>query len=296
MKLTVGPVAYYWPRAEMNAFYRDIADSEVDRVYLGETVCSKRSELNAADYLTLAQEFREAGKEVVLSTLTLLEAPGELKALRRFCEQREFLVEANDMAAVQFLSEQRLPFVVGSAINCYNPSTFVQLVNLGMVGWNIPVELSRDWLAALLADPVARAKRKETWVEVLGFGYLPLAYSARCFTARSVDRSKDDCRLVCLNYPGGRKVRSQDGSEVFTLNGIQTQSGQRYNLINDLAGMHGLVDAIRLCPEPDQTLNWITAFHDALNASPSETQYRRLPETDVNGYWHKLEGMRHVNE
>lgn len=296
MKLTVGPVAYYWPRAEMNAFYRDIADSKVDRVYLGETVCSKRSELTAADYVALAQELREAGKEVVLSTLTLLEAPGELKALRRLCEQREFLVEANDMAAVQFLSEQRLPFVVGSAINCYNPSTFVQLVELGMIGWNMPVELSRDWLTALLADPMANVKRKDVWVEVFGFGYLPLAYSARCFTARSVNRSKDDCRLVCLNYPGGRKANSQDGTEVFTLNGIQTQSGQRYNLIDDLAGMSGMVDAVRLSPVPDQTLDWIAAFHEALFTQRGETQQCRLPEADVNGYWHKIEGMRHVNQ
>lgn len=296
MKLSVGPVAYYWPKAVMEAFYRDIADSKADRVYLGETVCSKRSELTAADYLTLAHQLREAGKEVVLSTLTLLEAPGELNALRRYCEQRDFLVEANDMAAVQFLSEQQIPFVVGSAINCYNPSTFAQLADLGMVGWNMPVELSRDWLEDLLADPVASSRRNRVWVEVQGFGHLPLAYSARCFTARSVDRSKDDCRLVCLNYPGGRKVRSQDGTDVFNLNGIQTQSGQRYNLINDLAGMKGLVDAIRLNPEPEQTLDWIEAFYGALHARPGEVHKTELPEADINGYWHKIEGMRHVNE
>lgn len=296
MKLSVGPVTYYWPRAEMSAFYRDIADSEADRVYLGETVCSKRSELSAADYLAMAHQLREAGKEVVLSTLTLLEAPGELNALRRLCEQREFMVEANDMAAVQFLSEQKLPFVVGSAINCYNPSTFAQLASLGMIGWNMPVELSRDWLASMLAGPQIRAIRSGVWVEVLAFGYLPLAYSARCFTARSVNRSKDDCRLVCLNYPGGRKVHSQDGTEVFTLNGIQTQSGQRNNLIDDLDGMVSLVDAVRISPEPNQTLHWIRAFYDALNAEPGEAQKTPMPTADVNGYWHKIEGMKHVNE
>lgn len=291
MKLTIGPVSYYWPKAEMFAFYQSVAESPADRVYLGETVCSKRNELSMNDYMDVAHQLKEAGKEVVLSTLTLLEAPGELKTLRRYCEQGEFLVEANDMAAVQFLREQGLPFVVGSAINCYNPSTFVQLADLGMIGWNMPVELSREWLINLLADAEVRQRRSRVWVEVMAFGHLPLAYSARCFTARSLNRSKDECRLVCLEYPQGRSVSSQDGQELFTLNGIQTQSGQRYNLINDLNEMHAIVDAVRLSPQPDQTLIWLSEFSQALN---DKTYQINLPESDINGYWHKVEGMRHV--
>ncbi len=53
-----------------------------------------------------------------------------------------------------------------------------------------------------------------------------LAYSARCFTARSENRAKDDCETCCQKkYPQGRQVLSQENQQVFVLNGIQTQSG-----------------------------------------------------------------------
>lgn len=71
-------------------FYRQAAESAVDIVYLGETVCSKRRELKFADWLQVAHELREAGKQVVLSTMTLLEAPSELRELRKYCDNGEF--------------------------------------------------------------------------------------------------------------------------------------------------------------------------------------------------------------
>ena len=291
MKLSLAPIGYFWPKARVQAFYEDVAHSPVDRVYLGETICSKRRELSLEDYLDIARRLRQSGKEVVLSTLTLLEAPGELKELQYSCDQLDVTVEANDMAAVQRLSEQGRPFVVGNAINCYNPHTVCRLVELGMTTWNPPVELSREWLMDLLADPEVQDVRDRFEVEVFSFGYLPLAYSARCFTARSEDRPKDDCRLCCINYPNGRTVYSQDNEAIFTLNGIQTQSGQRYNLLNDLSTMRGLVDVVRLSPQADGTMEWIEQFHNAIHNDPVSTE---IPETDINGYWHKVEGMRHV--
>ncbi|MFW9289916.1 hypothetical protein, partial [Glaesserella parasuis] len=91
--------------------------------------------------------------------------------------------------------------------------------------WVMPVELSRDWLVNMLNGCDALGIREQFEVEVTGYGYLPLAYSARCFTARSENRAKDDCELCCLNYPNGRLTESQEGQAVFVLNGIQTQSG-----------------------------------------------------------------------
>lgn len=291
MKVSLAPIGYFWSKATVQAFYEDVATSPVDRVYIGETVCSKRRELSLDDYLDMARRLQQSGKEVVLSTLTLLEAPGELKELQHACDQHDITVEANDMAAVQRLSEQGRPFVAGNAINCYNPRTVRRLVDLGMTTWNPPVELSREWLSDLLADPEVQEVRDRFDVEVFSFGYLPLAYSARCFTARSEDRPKDDCRLCCINYPNGRTVYSQDNESVFTLNGIQTQSGQRYNLLNDLDSMRGLVDVVRLSPQAEGTMAWIEQFHNAIHNDPISTE---IPESDINGYWHKLEGMRHV--
>lgn len=54
----------------------------------------------------------------------------------------------------------------------------------------MPVELSRDWLQNTLAECEQLGIRGQFETEVFSYGYLPLAYSARCFTARAEDRAK----------------------------------------------------------------------------------------------------------
>jgi hypothetical protein len=106
-----------------------------------------------------------------------------------------------------------------------------------MQRWVMPVELSRDWLMQLNQD--LGRERQQFEVEVFAYGHLPLAYSARCFTARSLDRPKDNCELACIHYPTGRLASSREGQKVFNLNGIQTQSGYCYNLGNEPGGWRG---------------------------------------------------------
>ena len=287
MKFSLGPVQYFWPKAQMQQFYQQAADSSIDIVYLGETVCSKRRELKLADYMELAHMLREAGKQVCLSTMTLLEAPSELRELRKYVENGEFLIEANDVGAISLLQEQSLPFVAGAAINCYNQHTLRRLVGMGMNRWVMPVELSQQWLSSILQQSVITDIRDCFTTEVFSFGHLPLAWSGRCFTARSENRSKDQCELCCIKYPQGRKVNSQDGSQIFILNGIQTQSGHRYNLINQLQTMQGLVDIVRLSPEVEGTFSWLDKFKANINGQAPQV----LAATDSNGYWLQLAGM-----
>ena len=64
LKLSLGPLLYYWPRDTTIAFYDAVAQMPVDIVYLGETVCSRRHELRLADWLEIAGRLRAAGKEV----------------------------------------------------------------------------------------------------------------------------------------------------------------------------------------------------------------------------------------
>lgn len=290
LKFSLGPILYFWPKTKVEQFYRQAAESEVDVVYLGETVCSKRRELRLNDYLSIAHQLREAGKEVVLSTMTLLESPADLRELQRYCDNGEFTLEANDFGAIGLLQEQGLPFVAGAAINCYNQHTLRRLVNMGMRRWLMPVELSRDWLAQILAQPETHECRDAFEVEVFGFGHLPLAWSARCFTARSENRPKDQCDLCCIKYPSGRPVYNQEGERLFTLNGIQTQSGDRYNLVNEMAGMDGLVDVVRLSPQPEETFDWLETFRRACK----EPHRQPLEPGDVNGYWHTMAGIVQV--
>ncbi len=72
------------------------------------------------------------------------------------------------------------------------------------------IELSRDWLANTLTECEALGIRQQFETEVFSYGYLPLAYSARCFTARAENKAKDDCETCCIKYPQGITVNSQE--------------------------------------------------------------------------------------
>ncbi|MBA1331844.1 protease, partial [Candidatus Endoriftia persephone str. Guaymas] len=111
-----------------------------------ETVCSKRRSLSTADWIELGERLSQAGKQVVLSTLALLEAESEMKTLRRICDNGQFMVEANDIGAVQLLSSAGLPFVTGPLVNIYNPRTLNLLAKQGLKRWSLPLELSRETL------------------------------------------------------------------------------------------------------------------------------------------------------
>jgi hypothetical protein len=104
LKIALGPLQYYWPRDAVFSFYETMAATPVDLVYLGETVCSRRHELRLADWLDIAGKLQDAGKAVVLSTQVLLESGAEVATMHKITANGRFLVEANDMGAVQQLA------------------------------------------------------------------------------------------------------------------------------------------------------------------------------------------------
>jgi len=288
MKLSLGPILYFWPKQKIYDFYRSVVDTPVDIIYLGETVCSKRRSLKTQDWISLAGELSESGKQVVLSTLTLIEAESELKTLRRICEQRDFLVEANDMAAVQLLSENKRPFVTGPFINIYNAKTLVFLHKQKLKRWVMPVELSGDTLTQILRQARKPGLADNIETEVFSYGRLPLAFSARCFTARAHDLPKDQCEFICGEYPDGLPFSSQEGEEVFTLNGIQTQSCQHYNLLREIPDMQKMgVDILRLSPQHQDMEHVIQTFYNAIQG---EIDITLEEKPYCNGYWHHRAG------
>lgn len=289
MEFSMGNLQFYWEKENVLDFYQKVADSTVEYVYLGESVCSKRRELRLDDWLEIGRELTKKGKAVVLSSLALIEAKSELATLKKVCLNGELKVEANDFGAVEILTEAKIPFIAGAALNIYNQHDLKVLLDRGMQRWVIPVELSRDWLVKVISGCEALGIRDQIETEVYGYGYLPLAYSARCFTARSEDRPKDQCALCCIKYPDGRKIDSQEGLELFRMNGIQTMSGSIQNLINDLPSMQGLVDVVRISPHSLEAVEWVDTFRKAL-----DIEIRMPLDGFCNGYWHKIEGMKAI--
>ncbi|MDE2090196.1 MAG: U32 family peptidase [Gammaproteobacteria bacterium] len=291
MKLALGPILYFWPREAVLDFYDQIAGLPVDIVYLGEAVCSKRRALRRDDWLKLAGDLTAAGKQAVLSTLALIEAESELAALRHITDNGLFMVEANDMAAVSRLAG-KVPFVAGPHVNVYNTETLRLLAELGARRWVMPVELGRDALAAL-----QRGRPAGMQTEVFAYGRLPLAFSARCFTARAHNLPKDDCQFRCGDFPDGMPLRTREGQTLFTLNGIQIQSGGTCNLVGAVADMAALgVDVLRLSPQSRDMTEIVTVFRRVLDGAlaPEAAEQQitpHLPAGPCNGYWHGLPGL-----
>ena len=210
MKLSLGPLQYFWPRERTLAFYREASDWPVDVVYLGETVCSKRRELGTRDWIALADELAASGKEVVLSSLALVEAESELNAVQRMIAHGGFWIEANDLTAVQLCREKGLPFVAGPSLNIYNHVALAMLAEDGLRRWVPGVEQGLQQVEELLAAHAAQGHALPE-LEVIAWGRLPLSYSARCFTARALDVAKDACGFRCIEHPDGLPLATREG-------------------------------------------------------------------------------------
>jgi len=294
MKLALGPLLYYWQRDAVFAFYDAMAATPVDVVYLGETVCSRRHELRLADWLDIATRLQDAGKEVVLSTQVLLESGTDVSTMHRIAGNGDFRVEANDMGAVHCLAG-KVPFVAGPHLNLYNLASLQWMATLGASRWVMPLEMKRDDLALLQQGRPAGLQ-----TEVFGFGRMPLAYSARCFTARHRNLPKDDCRFSCLDHPDGLMLKTREREEFLVLNGTQTQSARVYNLVNELDNMRALgVDVVRLSPQARNTADVINVFDEARKQAlaPQEALARLqplMPDQGCNGFWHGRPGLEQI--
>lgn len=296
LKLALGPLLYYWPHAKVMEFYEEIADSPVHIVYLGETVCARRHELRATDWLDIADMLRQRGKEVVLSTLALIESSADLGAQRRLTANGRFHVEANDMGAVHMLSGQSR-FVAGPHLNIYNPPTLGLLHDLGAQRWVMPLEMGRDGLRHM-----QRSRPQGMETEIFAYGRMPLAFSARCFTARNRNLPKDDCRFSCIEHPDGLLMQTREKQRFLILNGIQSQSALVYNLVAELEQMVELgVDVLRLSPQSVGMTAVIRSF-DAVRRGAlhgrvaAQEMSPLLPAPACNGYWYGKPGLEYRME
>jgi len=287
MKLALGPLLYYWPRQRVMDFYAALAEQPVDVIYLGEAVCSRRHEMRLDDYLEAATVLADAGKEIALSTLPLIESESDLKAVRRLMDAARddprLTVEANEMGAVRQLAERGQRFVAGPTLNIFNSHTLKILAECGATRWVMPPESGRAMLTGLHKEMPAGME-----TEVFAHGRIPLAYSARCFTARRYRLQKDSCEFRCIEFADGLEVKTREGQPFLTLNGIQTQSAKLFHLERELPELAATgVDLLRLSPQSEGMTELIAAYRALLDGEATQ-----MPSGDYcNGFWYDRPGL-----
>ncbi|MDO8409517.1 MAG: U32 family peptidase [Phenylobacterium sp.] len=292
LEITLGPLLFNWPAADIAGFYERMAHEPlVRRIYLGEVVCGKREPLAAATLLGAADLLRDAGKEVVWSTLGLISTPRDRRLLRGVAEQDGWLLELNDLAALSLLPNCH-PFVAGPLLNIYNGSAAQILVDRGCERLCANIELS---LAAI--GEIHRAC-PDLEIEVFGFGRLPLALSARCYHARQAGLSKDTCRFVCDRDPDGQAVQTLEGASFLSINGIQTLSHGVHTVAASPGELQAAgVRAVRLSPHACDMSGVIAAYGRYFESGDRGRLLAQLLACDlpgplVDGYLGGAAGMR----
>ncbi|MDG6348657.1 U32 family peptidase [Luteimonas sp. 8-5] len=286
MRLSLGPMQYFWPRERTLAFYREVESWPVDVVYVGETVCSKRRELRTADWFDVAARLVDAGKQVVLSSLALIEAESEVSVVRRQVALGKYWIEANDVSAVQLCRENGVPFVAGPSLNVYNHEALALLVEDGLQRW-VPCVEQGHALISDIVEATRAAGRAMPELEVVAWGRPPLAWSARCFTARALDLPKDQCGFRCIDYPDGLALATRDGDQLLRINGVQVQGEHIVDLSPEIPELRDLgVGLLRIQPQAEGMEQVLAHFRQALASKVSQPGLARR-----SGYWHGVPGM-----
>ena len=181
-------------------------------------------------------------------------------------------------------------WVAGPTLNVFNPATLALLQEGGATRWAVAPEMSGAALAELRAHAATPIE-----TEVFAYGRLPLAHSARCFTARHFNLQKDTCEFRCLSIMDGIVLRTREGEPFLTLNGVQTQSARVHNLLGDLDAVRPHAELLRISPQGAHTAEILALFRRALDGAlaPAEALAASRPlmvEDPCNGFWHGRAG------
>jgi len=289
-KLSLGPLLFNWPADTFRDFYFRIADeADIDIVYLGEVVCTKRRPFHLVHYEDVLDRLKAAGKQVILSGLQLVMDGKDMASVEETQGLADdFLIEANDMSAVSMLRGR--PHALGPSINVYNPETLAYFEREGATRISLNAELPKTTLAAL-------ATAASCDLEVQVFGRAPLAISARCFHARAHGLSKNGCQYVCDNDPDGLTLDTLDGQAFLAVNGLQTLSHKYISLLDELPALMQMgIRDFRLSPHTGDMVRVANIFRARAAEWISAEKARifldeLLPEAQFsNGFFHSLPG------
>ncbi len=262
MELTIGPNQFFWSADIWSGFYDDLARAPVDRVVIGELVCSKRLPFYQDRIPEAISKLAAAGKEVALTSLALVTLKRERKLTAELADMG-VMAEINDLTVLAYLPEGQ-DFSVGPLVNVYNEGTLRWLASRGARR----ICLSPELPIASVARLATAAEELGVAVEVWGHGRLPLAISGRCYHARLHGRSKDNCQFACEDDPDGLEVLTQDGKPFMTMNGVQTLSDSYACTDHQIETLRSAgVSALRLSPQSNGFMRLCELYRQRLDGS-----------------------------
>ncbi len=289
-ELTMGPIYYLWDGPKWRDFYLRVADeAPVDRVVLGETVCSKRQHFIEPHLVEVVERLERAGKTVVFSSLALVTLERESRFVRDLIETSHHQIEANDLSAIGLIKGRG--HLIGPLVNVYNGATARLLAQRGAERICLPPELPFASVSQIAAAATG------AMLEVFAFGRIPLAISARCAHARSKGNTKDNCQFVCGEEPDGLSLKTLDRQSFLVLNGVQTMSHTCQALVSELEEMRDAgIRSLRLSPQDCDMVGVAKTFREVLDRriDPESAldQLRAIYPTAPfsNGFHHAKEG------
>lgn len=274
MQLTVGPNQFFWKPEEWSRFYSDLTKAPIDRVVLGELVCSKRLPFYNNLVPGVVEALIAAGKEVALTSLALITLKRERKQAAELTEAGAE-VEINDLTMLNYLPKGTA-FSVGPLVNVYNEGTLLWLAERGATRVCLPPELP---LAAITALTQV-AKEAGVGIEVWAHGRLPLAISGRCYHARLHGRIKDNCLFACEDDPDGLPVETVDDQPFLAMNGVQTLSGSCASMANHYDTLREIgISSLRLSPQSQNFTSICQAWRQRVDNHIDSVELARQIDT-----------------
>lgn len=246
MELTLGPILFEWKKEEVDRFYEEVRDMDVDRVYVGEVICTKKLGLSPSSVEKTVRPLEASGKKVTLSSLAIVSNEQELEYTRNMVSMHSS-IEANDMSVLNIANTGEKEVFSGPHITSYNAPSIEFLKSIGIKRVTFPVELPKESI-------VHNIRHTSVDSEVFAHGKVPLAFSWRCYTSRAFGLTKTDCRHHCARYPDGMEIKTMDGEPVFSINGTSLLSARTYTLMEYVEELKDIgVKAVRVSPQYKNT-------------------------------------------
>ncbi len=297
MKLSLAPAPTTWGKNELRHFYQKVANSKVDTVFIGETVCSKRDILSISELDWIVDILRRNGKKVYYSSLALLTTNDEFERIRESIPVFDG-VEANTIGILNLFGRKDpvakgKDLIIGPYLNVYNWKAADYLKKFNPERMVSPFEIPHDSISDII-------KKTDVSMEVLAWGHLPTGLSWRCYSAQSFGRLRENCSKVCFQHPDGMLLKTVDNNNLFVINGLQVLSAKTYCLIEHLDLLDSMdVKHLRIEPSKYYTLDIIDIFDAALSHKISRQEaIERLAIFAsyglCNGWFWKEAGWKYV--